>query len=243
MNAIVLSWYVTYKIQNRVMRLWSMCKSSSNEHIPNSEQKLFRRLLHHWSLYTNLCSFPPWIYSINSLDLDDQHIRNVLNWSVSTERLQSLQQLVEGELSFLWILPKIQDDNIQSEWVGKLVTALETGDFDKTQLSELLRDFSKENNLKFPKFMASLRTMLAGIKEGPAVADMMEILGKKTTIQRILKKRREKPKWIPNKMNEWMNICALFYRFFFCFRVKIYLLIVLKSCRLLCHWFTVFTQK
>lgn len=126
--------------------------------------------------------------------MDDQHIRNVLNWSVSTERLQSLQQLVEGELSFLWILPKIQDDNIQSEWVGKLVTALETGDFDKTQLSELLRDFSKENNLKFPKFMASLRTMLAGIKEGPAVADMMEILGKKTTIQRILKKRREKPK-------------------------------------------------
>lgn len=113
---------------------------------------------------------------------------------MSTERLQSLQQLVEGELSFLWILPKIQDDNIQSEWVGKLVTALETGDFDKTQLSELLRDFSKENNLKFPKFMASLRTMLAGIKEGPAVADMMEILGKKTTIQRILKKRREKPK-------------------------------------------------
>lgn len=131
------------------------------------------------------------IYSINSLDLDDQHIRSVLNWSVSTERLQSLQQLVEGELSFLWILPNIHDDNIQSEWVGKLVAALESGDFDKTQLSSLLRDFSKENNLKFPKFMASLRSMLAGIKEGPGVADMMEILGKKTTIQRILQKKRE----------------------------------------------------
>lgn len=123
--------------------------------------------------------------------MDDQHIRSVLNWSVNTERLQSLQQLVEGELSFLWILPKIQEDNITSEWVEKLVNALETGDFDKTQLSELLREFSKENNLKFPKFMASLRGMLAGIKEGPGVADMMEILGKKTTIQRILQKKRQ----------------------------------------------------
>lgn len=124
--------------------------------------------------------------------MDDQHIRSVLNWCVSTERLQSLQQLVEGELSFLWILPKIQGDNIQSEWVEKLVTALEKGDFNKTQLSELLREFSKENNLKFPKFMASLRTMLAGIKEGPGVADMMEILGKKTTIKRILMKKDKK---------------------------------------------------
>lgn len=122
--------------------------------------------------------------------MDDQHIRSVLNWCVNTERLQSLQQLVEGELSFLWILPKLHDDNIQSEWVGKLVSALEKGDFDKTHLSELLRDFSKENNLKFPKFMASLRTMLAGIKEGPGVADMMEILGKKTTIKRITRKKR-----------------------------------------------------
>lgn len=93
-------------------------------------------------------------------------------------------------MSFLWILPKIQSDNIQSEWVEKLVTALENGDFDKTRLSDLLRDFSKQNNLKFPKFMASLRTMLAGIKEGPGVADMMEILGKKTTIKRILRKEK-----------------------------------------------------
>lgn len=65
--------------------------------------------------------------SIDSLDLDDQHIRNVLNWSVNTERLQSLQQLVEGELSFLWILPKIQPENIQSEWVrikGRFIVTL-----------------------------------------------------------------------------------------------------------------------
>lgn len=122
--------------------------------------------------------------------MDEQHIRNVLHWSTNTDRLQSLHQLVEGDLAFLWILPKIQDDNIQSEWVGKLVSTLEKGEFDKTHLLDLLREFSKENNLKFPKLMVSLRTMLGGIKEGPGVADMMEILGKQTTIQRILRKKQ-----------------------------------------------------
>lgn len=117
------------------------------------------------------------------MDLDDQHIRNVLRWSV--DRLQSLQQLVEGNLSFLWILPKIQDDNINSEWIEKLVTALENNEFDKTHLRELLRVFSKENGLKFPKFMTSLRLILGGIKNGPGVAEIMEQLGQKSTIKRI----------------------------------------------------------
>lgn len=122
-------------------------------------------------------------YSIDSLDLDEQHIRSVLHWS--SDRLRSLEQLVEGDLSFLWILPKIQEDNLQSEFVEKLVTVLEKGEFDKTHLLEILREFSAKNDLKFPKLMGSLRTMLSGIKEGPGVADMMEILGKKATIQRI----------------------------------------------------------
>lgn len=123
------------------------------------------------------------INRIDNLDLDDQHIRNVLRWSV--DRIQSLQQLVEGNLSFLWILPKIQDDNVQPEWIEKLVTALENNEFDKTHLKDLLREFVKENGLKFPKFMTSLRLLLGGIKNGPGVAEMMEQIGRTSTIKRI----------------------------------------------------------
>lgn len=90
--------------------------------------------------------------------------------------------------------------------MGKLVTALENGDFDKTQLSELLRAFSKENDLKFSKFMVSLRSMLAGIKDGPAVAEMMEILGKKAKIKRITSKRddRKQSDWIVSSMRVYL---------------------------------------
>lgn len=135
----------------------------------------------------NKIGFP--LRRIENLDLDDHHIRNVLHWSV--DRIQSLQQLVEGNLSFLWILPKIQDDNLQSEWMEKLVAALEKNEFDKTHLRELLKDFSKENDLKFPSFMKSLRSVLGGIKDGPGVADMMELLGRKSTIRRIQRKREQ----------------------------------------------------
>lgn len=121
--------------------------------------------------------------------MDDQHIRNVLYWSISTDHLRSLHQLVEGDLSFLWILPKVHDDNINSEWVIKLADALTTNQFDKKHLVDLLQDFSKENNLKFGHLMTSLRQLLGGMKQGPGVVDMMKILGKKTTIQRILRRK------------------------------------------------------
>lgn len=128
-------------------------------------------------------------HSLKSLDLDDQHIRNVLHWSISTDHLQSLHQLVEGELSFLWILPMVHDENINSEWVHKLAEALGNNQFDKKHLIDLLQDFSKANNLKFSQLMVSLRHLLGGIKQGPNVIDMMKILGRTTTIKRLLRRK------------------------------------------------------
>lgn len=44
--------------------------------------------------------------------------------------------------------------------------------------------------------MKNLRTTLSGLKEGPGVAEMMEILGKESTLERIvrLKKKRDESK-------------------------------------------------
>lgn len=41
------------------------------------------------------------------------------------------------------------------------------------------------NNFKFAKMMKTFRSALSGLKEGPGVAEMMEILGKKVTKQRL----------------------------------------------------------
>lgn len=117
--------------------------------------------------------------------LERAHIRNVLHWA--TDRITSIQQLVEGNLSFLWILPKIKNDELHADLLESLIAQLEKGDFDKQHLLTLLKDFSAKNNLKFPKFMKMLRAKLSGLSEGPGVADMMEILGKKITLQRFRK--------------------------------------------------------
>lgn len=124
-------------------------------------------------------------FRADSLALDKVHIRNVLHWA--TDRITSLHQLVEGNLSFLWILPKIKDDDLHGELLESLITQLEKGEFEKQHLQNLLKEFSTKNNLKFPNFMKALRGKLSGFSEGPGVADMMAILGKKVTIQRIQK--------------------------------------------------------
>lgn len=83
----------------------------------------------------------------------------------------------------------VHDENINSEWVHKLAEALGNNQFDKKHLIDLLQDFSKANNLKFSQLMVSLRHLLGGIKQGPNVIDMMKILGRATTIKRLLRRK------------------------------------------------------
>lgn len=40
--------------------------------------------------------------------------------------------------------------------------------------------------------MKNLRATLSGLKEGPGVAEMMEILGKESTLERIIRVKRKK---------------------------------------------------
>jgi glutamyl-tRNA synthetase len=49
-------------------------------------------------------------YPLNAdqLDLDDDHIINVLRWGL--KRIKSINELAEEHLSFLWVLPKIAKD-------------------------------------------------------------------------------------------------------------------------------------
>lgn len=55
--------------------------------------------------------------SADQLDLDDDHISNVLRWA--TKRISSINELAEEKLSFLWVLPKIAKDKEISLDEGK----------------------------------------------------------------------------------------------------------------------------
>ena len=74
---------------------------------------------------------------------------------------------------------------LYTEIIESLVAELRDENFTKQNLQVILKDFSTERNLTFANFMKNLRTMLSGLKEGPGVAEMMEILGKEDTLERI----------------------------------------------------------
>lgn len=75
--------------------------------------------------------------------------------------------------------------------------------FSKDSLNKLLKEFAKQNNVKYSVLMKTLRTVLSGLEviliayilhpivsclllqEGPSVAEMIEILGKQNTLERL----------------------------------------------------------
>lgn len=154
--------------------------------------------------------------SADQLDLNEEHILNILKWAVN--RVSSVNELVEGKLSFLWILPKLTDEKTEvtpgafnflflisyflkftltnfvfyfPEIIDSLVDQLEDENFSKQNLNRILKEFSSSKNLTFSNFMKNLRTMISGLKEGPGVAEMMEILGKENTLQRIIRIKKK----------------------------------------------------
>lgn len=121
----------------------------------------------------------------DKLDLDENHIRHVLQrWA--NERLTSLQQLVDDKFRFLWILPDLNKLDVEVNFdIDKLVEILSRTEFNEEQLQTVLNDFRKEHNLKTRTFMVALRALLSGLKDGPGVRELMSILGRKTTIERL----------------------------------------------------------
>ncbi|XP_016974591.1 probable glutamate--tRNA ligase, mitochondrial [Drosophila rhopaloa] len=121
----------------------------------------------------------------SNLDLAEGHIVDVLNWS--SRRLTLLQDLTSSKLSFLWVKPSnFQLTDLTSEQLIGLLNVLQTDqDFNKDGLNIKLKTFAQGENIKFPLMMKSLRAALSGLNEGPGVAEMMEILGKSVTLERI----------------------------------------------------------
>lgn len=127
----------------------------------------------------------PFYPSSANLDLAESHIEDVLNWAA--QRLNLLQDLTSAKLSFLWVKPsnfELQD--LSTEQLQQLLKLLQSlPDFHKDALNASLKDYAKQAQLKFPLLMKTLRGALSGLKEGPGVAEMMEILGRNVVICRL----------------------------------------------------------
>ncbi|XP_023307851.2 probable glutamate--tRNA ligase, mitochondrial isoform X1 [Lucilia cuprina] len=120
----------------------------------------------------------------SNLDLNADHIKSVLQWAA--QRLTFVKDLTSPKLSFLWVKPTnfILKD-LTTEQLEILNEIISTTEFNKDNLNKVLKEFSIQQGIKFPVLMKCLRSALSGLKEGPGVAEMMEILGQKVVIQRL----------------------------------------------------------
>ncbi|CAH1398900.1 unnamed protein product [Nezara viridula] len=124
-------------------------------------------------------------FNSEDLDISDEHIKSVLLWSLP--RIHYLNDLVSKNLEFLWIRPNFK--NIKADFDPAILNKLENElvhiDFSKENIQHMLKLFSKENGIVFRDMMGFLRMSLSGLKQGPGVAEMMEILGKNSSLKRL----------------------------------------------------------
>ncbi|KAJ9594272.1 hypothetical protein L9F63_014277 [Diploptera punctata] len=125
-----------------------------------------------------------------NLQLQDKYIVSVLNWSKN--RITTLNDLVKDELAFLWTVPSHQNDVMICFYVSdvlqdiKVQLSTQQGtEFTKDHLKIILKDFSIKTQFPFNRLMKLLRHAVSGLKEGPGVAEMMEILGQTSTLSRL----------------------------------------------------------
>ncbi|MGZ6255293.1 MAG: glutamate--tRNA ligase [Candidatus Chromulinivorax sp.] len=108
------------------------------------------------------------------------------------DRSHTLVELVEHVLQ-LYTGPKQYDQTSVEQWITNdirqslkdLVKNLENTQFTKDTLQECIKNFVKVSNLKFPQIAQPIRIALLGFAAGPGIYEMMEILGKQTTLERL----------------------------------------------------------
>lgn len=123
------------------------------------------------------------LFSIESLDLSDELIHNVLQYA--NDSISSFQVLIDGDPSFAWTVPTLPNDHVQPDWMCKLIENLSDAEFQRQLLGKRMRDFAKSEGINFMKMMKTLRMLLSGQKDGYQIPEMMHILGRDGTIRRL----------------------------------------------------------
>lgn len=130
-----------------------------------------------------------------NLFFDDEFLITTLRWA--QDRISSLSDLVTADFAFLWVPPKSPLDVIEPEYFDavKVLTLklaeMDTNDFIKDNIGPMLRQFSMDyynninKNVTYNYLMKHLRTILSDLQSGPPIAEMMEMLGKDRTLQRL----------------------------------------------------------
>lgn len=99
------------------------------------------------------------------LKLDDEYVEMILKWSLN--RIDRLGDLVKNELAFIWVIPNntVSLNEEHSKVVRNFMGVLKRFDsLEKDKLKGFLKEFAKENNVKYAVLMKTLRGLLSGLK-------------------------------------------------------------------------------
>lgn len=108
------------------------------------------------------------------------------------ERVNFIQEIWKIG-SFFWIAPSSYEEKnykkvIKGETatiLSQLYTGLQSVSFSERELHDYIHDYVEKSGLGFGKVMQPLRLALVGELKGPDIPIIMEILGKKESLQRI----------------------------------------------------------
>jgi len=110
------------------------------------------------------------------------------------DRSQTLRELADGVMQ-VYQAPTKYDVESLAQWVThdtqsllqQVIKELDGVAFEKQALQDCVKAFAKHRDIKFPAIAQPMRIALIGSSHGPGVFDMVELLGKQETFNRLSK--------------------------------------------------------
>lgn len=121
-------------------------------------------------------------------DLSDERIRNIL--TMSKDRLSMLSDVCREEFDFAWRrpLPQFSDSDDVGDILQQMstaVSAINVQHYNRDTLSAAVATVIQTSGYSYGRCMKVLRRALCGSKSGPAVLDVMLMLGRESTVDRL----------------------------------------------------------
>jgi len=116
--------------------------------------------------------------------------------SMFKERIQFLPELLsQGQFLLEDELSRFDEKAVRKKWKGDAPEVMESyikvlakeDNFEAAYLEQFTKKFIEENGLSFGSLFPGLRLGLSGSLQGPAIFDIMALLGKEKTIDRLTK--------------------------------------------------------
>ena len=122
---------------------------------------------------------------------DEQKNLLLAAMNIMKERSKTINELADGSLFFLKRVEytdkafKTLNDGGSQIIVKILPTLEEISDWNGENIKSIVKDFSKDNDLKIGKIFQPIRAALCGTMESPDLMSIMEILGKSECLKRL----------------------------------------------------------